>query len=150
MGSWSLEKLWEGGGGSGFLCLVVLIMANLEILGNEVLRVIKKLNIMLSTKLANIKTILSSGNYKKEGDCFGRLRERKLIWLACVQLLLLPFVTQFGSKLNRDFIKKPALKYCEKTVLKNFKKFLKMLKSTTTFDVFERPHYEVLPLDKLT
>ena len=31
-----------GGGGSGFLCLVVLIMAKLEILGNEVLRVIKK------------------------------------------------------------------------------------------------------------
>ena len=34
---------------------------------------------MLSTKLANIKTIMSSGNYEKEGDCFGRLRERKLI-----------------------------------------------------------------------
>ena len=31
-----------GGSGSGFLCLVVLIMVNLEILGNEVLRVIKK------------------------------------------------------------------------------------------------------------
>ena len=31
-----------GGSGSGFLCLVVLIIANLEILGNEVLRVMKK------------------------------------------------------------------------------------------------------------
>ena len=38
-----------------------------------------------------IKTIMSSGNYEKEGDCFGRLREKKLIWLACIQLLYYHF-----------------------------------------------------------
>ena len=30
-----------------------------------------------------------------------------------------------------------------------FEKFVKTLKNTTTFDVFERHHYEILPLDKL-
>ena len=63
---------------------------------------------------------LFHGNYEKEGDCFARMRERKLIcnWLACIQLLFLPFLCNLIKK--SDFIKtKLALKNCEKTFLKN-------------------------------
>ena len=55
-------------------------------------------------------------------------------------------------KTNSDFIKK---KTNFKILRKNFflktyfEKFVKTLKNTTTFDVFERHHYEILPLDKL-
>ena len=45
-----------------------------------------------------VKTIMRSGNYEKEGDCFGRLRERKLIRLACIQLLFFTIFMQFSWK----------------------------------------------------
>ena len=65
----------------------------------------------------SFESAMSSGNYEKERDCFGRLRERKLSWLACTQLLL-PFLRNLVTK--SDFIKtKISCKNCEKTFLKN-------------------------------
>ena len=80
-----------------------------------------------------IKTIISSGNYEKEGDCFARMRERKLIcnWLACIQLLFLPFLCNLIKK--SDFIKtKLALKNCEETFLKNI--FYEIFKCVKKYD----------------
>ena len=45
-----------------------------------------------------VKTVMRSGNYEKEGDSFGRLRERKLIRLACIQLLFLTFLCNLVEK----------------------------------------------------
>ena len=85
-----------------------------------------------------IKTIISAGNYEKDGDCFARMRERKLIWLACIQLLVLPFLCNLIKK--SDFIKtKLALKNCEETFLKNiFYEIFKCVKKYDGVSTFRR------------